>query len=106
MISVLTDRLKLRTEIFNRQYVGDGYSTESVGKIVFMKQLDAAKMAVQALHCSVGQDSNAIFEPLSITNDDLVLIEIDILNAQSNTLHTCTCAARLCGASVRRRPLP
>ena len=66
---------------------------EAITDVIFVKQPDMVKVAVQTPHCSVGQDGNAIFEPLSITNDDLVLVEIDILDAQTNALHEAQAAA-------------
>ncbi len=45
-----------------------------------------AKMAMQFLLNSIRQHSNAVLETLPITNNDLVVSEINIFDAQTNAL--------------------
>jgi len=77
---ILPFPLILSAGVFDRQCIWKGDRAEAITDVIFVKQLDMAKVAVQILHGSIGQDGNAIFEPLSIANHDLVLVEIDILD--------------------------
>lgn len=83
----------MRTGVFDCQYIWKGNSTKTIGDIVFVEQLNMAKIAVQFLLNSIRQYSNAIFGSLFITNDDLVLAEINVLDTQTNALHKAQAAA-------------
>ena len=52
-----------------------------------------AKMVGQFLFNSIRQYSDAVFESFPITNDDLVLSEINIFNPQTNGFHKAKAAA-------------
>jgi hypothetical protein len=53
-----------------------------------------------------GEDREAFVVSLGLSDEDLVIVEIEVLDPQTQALHTCTGAARQRSAMVRRRPLP
>ncbi len=61
-------------------------SGTSVQSILFVQLPYSAKFLLQVWHQRFGQQCTTVFSPLAITNSDLQIFEIDILNTQAKAL--------------------
>lgn len=65
---------------------GKGDAAEAVGDIGLMKGLDGRKMRDERGFERFGQHRHAVFRALSVSNEDFVEAEIDVLHAKTETL--------------------
>ncbi len=84
---VLPDPLAVGVGVLLFERVGEIDSAVAIVQVLSVKHFDAPEVLLKGLDEAVGEHGDAVFSPLAVAHDDLVLGEINVLDPQPQTLY-------------------
>ena len=90
---VLPDPIFVSVFVFAFEGIGQVDGAKAFGEVFYVKGFDVAQVKAQRFNDGIREDGNAVIFAFAVADDDGVVVEVNVFDAQAHTFHDAQAAA-------------